>query len=264
MAKGRPFSFGTDAWDPQHRFETSWILSPWVLFFLRALFSLYIFTTLVFESIWWCFDASDRCRSSQEQFAYFTVLTYWGLGFYFLFASIHTFTYARTGVPLLDKFPRPLQALHSLLYTTIVVFPFIVTIVFWARLYSGHWFPKVISGWSNVSKHAMNAGFAFFEIVVPRTDTLPAVHMLWIVVILALYLCVAYVNNAAKGFYTYDFLDPSKQRAWVAAYVFGIAVGGLLVFGIVTGMIWLRKWITEKKLGKTGKFAARNRNAQVV
>lgn len=38
MAKGRPFAFGTDAWDPQHRFETSWILSPWALFFLRALF----------------------------------------------------------------------------------------------------------------------------------------------------------------------------------------------------------------------------------
>jgi len=35
---GKPFSFGTDIWDPTHRFETSWLLSPWVLFFIRALF----------------------------------------------------------------------------------------------------------------------------------------------------------------------------------------------------------------------------------
>lgn len=34
---GRPFKFGTDAWDPTHRFETSWLLSPWLLFFCRAL-----------------------------------------------------------------------------------------------------------------------------------------------------------------------------------------------------------------------------------
>ena len=35
---GGPFSFGKDVWDPTHRFETSWLLSPWALFFFRALF----------------------------------------------------------------------------------------------------------------------------------------------------------------------------------------------------------------------------------
>ena len=31
------FSFGTDLWDPSNRFQTSWILSPWLLFACRAL-----------------------------------------------------------------------------------------------------------------------------------------------------------------------------------------------------------------------------------
>ena len=29
--------FGHDLWDPSHRFETSWLLPPWVLFAVRAL-----------------------------------------------------------------------------------------------------------------------------------------------------------------------------------------------------------------------------------
>ena len=28
--------FGNDVWDPSHRFETSWLFTPWVLFYLRA------------------------------------------------------------------------------------------------------------------------------------------------------------------------------------------------------------------------------------
>jgi hypothetical protein len=31
------FKFDHDLWDPSHRFETSWLLSPWALFAARAL-----------------------------------------------------------------------------------------------------------------------------------------------------------------------------------------------------------------------------------
>ncbi|KAK3394330.1 hypothetical protein B0H63DRAFT_444497 [Podospora didyma] len=250
MSKRRPFAFGTDLWDPSDRFETSWLLSPWALFCFRALFALYIFTTLVFVLAWRCVNEIDHCAAARDQFSYFTTLTYWGLGFYFLAAAVHTFTYARSGRSLLDRFPRPLQALHSALYTTVVVYPFVVTIVFWGRLYSGHWFTLEFDGWSNISQHAMNSAFALFEIVVPRTNPPPAVHMLWLILVLALYLSLAYLTHATKGFYPYDFLDPAKQHAFVAAYVFGIAVGALIVFGVAWGLIWLRKFITEAKLGK--------------
>ena len=218
--------------------------------------SLYAFTTLVFVLIWNCVNGEQGCTASQNQFGYFTSLTYWGIGFYFFFAALHTFTYARHGVPLLDRFPRPLQALHSAFYTTIIVYPLVVTIVYWARLYSGTWFPVVFQAWSNISQHLLNSVFALFEIIIPRTDTPPALHMLWLILVLALYLALAYVVEATKGFYPYDFLDPEKQHAWVAAYVFGIAVGCIILFGFAWGCVWLRRYVTETKLARHGKFAS--------
>ncbi|KAK1837154.1 hypothetical protein QBC39DRAFT_387462 [Podospora conica] len=249
----KAFAFGTDTWDPTHRFETSWLLSPWILFAIRALFSFYAFFTSIFILAHECAYAPNGCASSRERFSYFTVLTYWGLAFYFLAAAVHTFTYARTGVPLLARLPRPLQALHSLFYTTITVYPFIVTVVYWATLYSGTWFPTVFDGWSNVSQHMLNSFFALFEIFVPRTSPPPVVHVLWLLVVLAGYLGVAYITHAAQGWYPYSFLDPG--RANVTAYVFGILAGALVVFGVVWGLVWARRWVTEKKMGRAGKFA---------
>lgn len=104
-----------------------------------------------------------------RSFSYFTILSWWGLSFYLTFAALHTWWLLRTGTPLLNRWPRPLQALHSLLFTTIVTFPFIVTskstsawaircassdmfsaVVFWALLASGDTFRSSYSLWSNV------------------------------------------------------------------------------------------------------------------
>jgi hypothetical protein len=84
---------------------------------------------------------------------------------------------------------------------------------------------------------------------------MPLVHMLWLILVLAMYLALAYIAHARWGFYPYSFLDPEKQHGFVAAYVFGIAIGSLIVFGVVYGLIALRKWVTETKLGKHGKFS---------
>ena len=51
---------------------------------------------------------------------------------------------------MLQSWPRPLQALHALFYTTVVVFPFLVTIVYWGVLYKNPWFPVVEDAWANV------------------------------------------------------------------------------------------------------------------
>lgn len=108
---------------------------------------------------------------------------------------------------------------------------------------------------SNVSEHALNSGFALFEILVPRTSPPPWLHLLWLVVGLALYLALAYVTRATKGFYTYSFLDPRRNGGLVAAYVFGIAVGCAVVFALAWAAIWLRRWATEDKLGMRGKMS---------
>ncbi|POR35484.1 hypothetical protein TPAR_04302 [Tolypocladium paradoxum] len=272
------FSFGSGLWDPSHRFETSWLLGPWLLFLCRALIvspppllssprdsrrlppvqCVYAFTTLLFIIGWTCAHASlGGCLAVRQSFSFFTVLTYWGLAFYFLAAALHTLAYALTGRPLLDRLPRPLQALHALFYTTAVTFPFLVTLVYWAVLYKPPWFPRQFDAWRNVSQHALNSLFALFELVVPRTAPPPPVHVVWLLAVLLAYLAVAYITLAAQGFYTYSFLDHDAVggRGYVAAYVVGIALGIVVVFGLVYGLIVLRRWVTETKLGMEGKFA---------
>lgn len=106
------------------RFTTSWLLPPSLLFIVRALISLYLFTS-VFTTLGLL---SERDPSTAEHyFSYFTSLTYFGLAFYFLFAAIHTATYWLTGNPLLARWPKFLQTMHSIYYSTITTYPFLVT-----------------------------------------------------------------------------------------------------------------------------------------
>lgn len=134
--------------DPSERYTTSWLFPPLLLAFSRLLLSIYAFFTIFFIFGW--NGSHSHARSSRRSFSYFTNLTYWGLAFYFLVSSLHTFQYARTGKSWLRSWPRPLQAAHTIFYSTVVTFPFLVTIVYWALLYSGRWFPVAFNAWSNV------------------------------------------------------------------------------------------------------------------
>ncbi|KAF4440240.1 hypothetical protein FACUT_3564 [Fusarium acutatum] len=258
MAIKNPFRFGHDLWDPSNRFETSWLLSPWLLFAFRAFISIYAFVTRFFIIGWQCtHEDLGGCRDVGRSFSYFTILTYWGIAFYFAVAAVHTATYALRGRSLLDGLPRPLQALHALFYSTIVTYPFLVTIVYWVVLYKGPWFPKEFNAWSNISQHGLNSLFALFEIIIPRTNPPQWVHIAWLIFILALYLALAYLTHATQGFYVYNFLDYQDVggRGIVAGYILGIAVGIVIIFCIVWGVIWVRRWLTETKFGMDGKFA---------
>jgi hypothetical protein len=111
--------------DPSFRFETSWILPPAALFALRALLALYAFVTL-FTIFGWN-GSHGLSEESRHSFSYFTNLTYWGLAFYFAFSALHTCTYWLTATPILARWPHALQMAHSMFYSTIVVYPWIVT-----------------------------------------------------------------------------------------------------------------------------------------
>lgn len=228
--------------------------------------SVYAFATRFFIIGWTCtHESQGGCDDVKRSFSYFTILTYWGIAFYFLVAAIHTLTYAIRGRPLLDSFPRPLQALHSLFYTTIVTFPFLVTIVYWVLLYENPWFTSEFLAWSNISQHGLNSLFALFEIFISRTNPMLWVHIVWLILILAGYLGVAFITLASQGWYTYSFLDHDEVggRGIVAGYVFGILVGTIIVFCIVWGIVWVRRWLTEKKLGMEGKFAHQRHRVDV-
>lgn len=124
-------------------------------------------------------------------------------------------------------------------------------------LYSAPWFPVRFNAWSNVSEHALNSAFALFELVLPRTQPPPWIHLLWLIVVLLAYLALAFVTLADQGWYTYSFLDHDEVggRGLVAAYVFGIALAIVIIFAVVWALIRLRVWVTETKLGFEGKFA---------
>lgn len=188
------------------------------------------------------------------------------MGFYFLLAASHTLSYTLTPTrPLLSRFPRPLQALHSLFYTTITTFPLLVTLVYWSVLYTR--FLTLFELWSNISQHGLNSAFALFEIVFTRTNPPPWIHLPFLILILLSYLGLAYITSATTGIYVYAFLDPSPPQldaagrnvggvgGMVGAYCAGIAAGIVVLFCVVKGLVWFRKWASETKGGMLGRFA---------
>lgn len=136
--------------------------------------------------------------------------------------------------------------------------------MYWALLAPDSGFPSTFATWSNTSQHALNAVYALFEIVFPRTEPLPFLHLIPIVLILASYLALAYITHATEGFYVYDFLDlDTNSDGEVAGYIVGILVGAIIIFLIVRYVILLRVWVTEKKMGNIGKFSDRGRTRVV-
>jgi hypothetical protein len=250
--------------DPDHRFVTSWLLPPLLLASLRLLFSIYIFTTIFFSFGWFAnnwviwrlkdftlprYSFSIRTAAIGKSFSYFTYLSYWGQGFYFLFASIHTFSYTRQARSYLHaSFPLPLQALHSILYTTIICFPLMVSTIFWGSLFDGFTSSTTFYRWHNVSIHGFNSIFALFEISMSRTDPPPVLHLLALCTILSVYLGLAYLTHKTQNFWVYEWLDPQFGAREIVAHVFAYAalIGG--VFGFVWCLIWLRRWLVGDKL----------------
>jgi uncharacterized membrane protein len=116
-----------------------------------------------------------------------------------------------------------------------------------------------ISG-SQISLHALNSLFALFEIVIPRTNPPPPLHILILVILLALYLALAYITHATQGWYPYSFLDHKHGGGHLAAYIMGILGAACVIFGVVWAITSARNKLT-KKLGFEGKFAQRRAKA---
>lgn len=87
---------------------------------------------------------------------------------------------------------------------------------------------------------------------------MPWLDIVPIIILLALYLGLAYLTHATKGFYVYGFLDLQMHSSGiVAAYIVGILVAAIIIFLVVRYLIMLRVWVTEKKLRKEGNFSSR-------
>lgn len=78
--------------------------------------------------------------------------------------------------------------------------------VFWAVL-ADRVFESTYRAFSDISQHALNSVFAFLEILLPASEPHPWIQLIPIIVILALYLALAYLTHAVQGWYVYSFLD---------------------------------------------------------
>ena len=113
----------------------------------------------------------------------------------------------------------------------------------YGALLKSSWIYRVADS-TQVSQHGLNSLFALIELTLPATMPLPWLHLAFLIVILLLYLVVAYITRATAGFYPYSFLDPSKGRGRVTAYAFAIAAAIVVIFLVVRGAIWLRRRFT--------------------
>ncbi|KAJ7484127.1 hypothetical protein FB451DRAFT_1231598 [Mycena latifolia] len=235
--------------DPGHAFVSSPLLSPSALAAARLLLALYALCTLCTA-----LALDTAAGSGASFFSYFTQLSYIGLAAYLVAAGVQTAGYARWGRTgyWLRGWGRGLQAAHVLLQSTVVVFPFIVTVVFWALLSSPDTFSTTFSAWSNTSLHALNSAFALLELLLTNAPPAPLLALPVQILLLVGYLGVAYITKASQGFYPYPFLNPATQHARLAAYIIGIAVGDVVVFFLTRSVVLLRIRI----------FASRNKEGR--
>jgi hypothetical protein len=252
--------------DRDYGFVTSWCIPPVMLASLRLLFSLYVFTTIFFSFGWFAHnDVTWRLKDFTlpayafpistaaigHSFSYFTYLSYWGLGFYLLFASVHTFAYSRRGTSSLHtSFPPTLQVMHSALYTSITCFPILVTIIFWGSLFDGFTESTVFYRWHNVSIHGFNSIFALFEILATRTHPPPVLHLLVLCAIMSVYLGLAYLTRRTSHFWVYEWLDPEFGKGQIVAHVFGYAALIIGVFVFVWCLIRGRRRVVGDRLAE--------------
>jgi len=239
--------------DEQHKFVTSAIFPPWWLACIRLLLALYTLVASLFTLIWEArgFDSGSTAGS---YFSYFTNLSYIGICAYFFASAVQTFAYDynlymnedKNSIYPLQRWHRILRYLHGLLFTTVVTFPFLVTIAYWLLLSSASTFATPFSTWSNISKHILNSVMAIFEITLTNVGPLLWIDMLTSVVVLESYLGIVYITHATQGIYTYAVLDPTTNKKLLPAYIIGVAVVQCIIFLIVTGVIHFREWVIQR------------------
>ncbi|KAH9890691.1 hypothetical protein C8Q73DRAFT_135673 [Cubamyces lactineus] len=228
----------SEPFDPDHKLVTSPVFSPLVLAIIRLGLAFYGLFVLLFHLIW---DAV-KTHEADSFFSYFTHLSYTGLVAYYFAAGVQSLCYVRNrqkSYPL-QRWPRPLQFLHLLLYSTISSYPFVVTVIFWALLSGPSTFGTTFDGWTNISEHAMNSLYALIEILLTNVGPSPWLHLPLCIIMLACYLGVAYITHATQGLYTYSFLDPHKEHAKLAGYIVGVGVAECLAFLLARALTLIR------------------------
>ena len=242
--------------DPEHRFVTSYVLSPLGLGIWRALVAVFAFISLVINGI----------RTGGHAIFYYTVLSYLGLTVWFIVSAIHTLSFAvalrrykaatsktrQVGAitlptSTLERLPATLKVMHTLLTSTVPPFAIVVTAVFWKVLAGPKSLEPGAEAYSNISEHALNLAVSILDTLLSRTPMRPWWHLLSNVVIVALYLAYGTVVHAHTGFWPYSFLNEAYVgKAGKAIACIGIAIATVFAFLMIQFIIFLREWSAAK------------------
>ncbi|PVF93865.1 hypothetical protein CPB86DRAFT_818431 [Serendipita vermifera] len=239
--------FGLDRpFDSHYRVVTSGIVQPWVLFWIRLVIAVFCFVTeIVYLALY------TKRFPFERYYIYFTQLTFIGITSYFIVATFHTGFFLVSLRQLkrgeiqeaprypLQKWGKFLQFLHLYLFSTIITFPVIVTVLYWALLAGSSSFYDTFFSWSNVSLHIFNAVFLLVEFIFGRVQLYWG-YLILDLITMALYLGLAYLVHSIQGIWVYSFLDPAQGKGKVAAYIVAIPIAEIVVFLIVKGLIYLR------------------------
>ncbi|KAJ9496729.1 hypothetical protein LTR99_010533 [Exophiala xenobiotica] len=248
--------------DAKHSFVTSWAMRPTYYGVLRLFLAAYASTTVLYSMSWHArhtdvvhlkdikipeYTIVVGANAIGRSFSYFTYLSYYSQALYFLVSGIHTLTYARTGTSWLhSRYPKGLQLAHRLHYAMVVCFPFLISILFWATMRAGPWFTLTFDAWEQMSVHGLNSLFALVEIILPATAPPAWGQLSVLLLVMALYLGLAYLTRATAGWWVYEWLNPQNGAGQIIAHMVGYTAGIVAIFAIVKGMIWLRNRLVDR------------------
>jgi hypothetical protein len=105
-----------------------------------------------------------------------------------------------------------------------------------------------------ISQHGIIGLYALLEIFLTTTPLHPLIHVAFLILILLLYLSLAYLTHKTQGFYSYSFLDPGahgKNSGKVTGYCFAILAIIVVAFALTWLFIWLRRRWTGGRIKRS-------------
>ncbi|KAG0271994.1 hypothetical protein BGZ95_000132 [Linnemannia exigua] len=214
------------------RFVSSNIVDARTLLIVRAIVALHL--TAVFIATLY---VSARDKVFYMVPTTFTNLSNIGLTAYYLTATYHSHSFIK------NKTFSSLTTQHwfltsalTLLYASVVVFHIVVPAIYWGMLFDPNNTMDTLNQYVDYSHHGVDFACILIEMIFNRME-LPWVGVLGPLVMIILYMFLAWVYFAARGEWLYGFLDWSKGG--IAA---GWYIGLLLIFAL---LFVLQKYIHQ-------------------
>ncbi|KAK3839021.1 MAG: hypothetical protein J3R72DRAFT_447974 [Linnemannia gamsii] len=214
------------------RFVSSNIVDARTLLIIRAIVALHL--TAVFIATLY---VSVRDKVFYMVPTTFTNLSNIGLTAYYLAATYHSHSFVK------NKTLSSLTAQHwfltsalSLLYASVVVFHIVVPAIYWGMLFDPNNTMDTLNQYVDYSHHGADFACILVEMIFNRME-LPWVGVLGPLLMIILYMFLAWVYFAARGEWLYGFLDWSKGG--IAA---GWYIGLLIIFAL---LFILQKYIHQ-------------------